>query len=349
MLSNTSLGLNTRLICLATGMWLALACFAFGGPPPSPFDGLEDAPTPAEREALMKRFRAALPPVSNPITAEQREKLVQRFILTRNPAIVEVLGPELVLQLSERYRDVAVNGGLYQIIRNALIDAVERTDLPEQIKATGRVALLEGLNSPDASLRDDTMTHFAYSEGEVATDALLRMIDDPEEQNRRSALGLLGKFGRPDAAPVIAAKLQQRAKGLDQKAIQNDFTFASGRDAIAQLTARAREAHEGPRPDSTPKPEKVVPGKLPGLVRMAEPSDIFPEPTTPANPDAPAAPPTPERMAPPTTVFPKPSMPANPNPPAAKAPAAVVEHKWPWVIGILTLILIVAVALKRRV
>jgi hypothetical protein len=293
----------------------------------------------------MEGWRKILPPVSNPITASEREALVQRFILTRNPAIVEVLGSELVGELSKRFRDVALNGGRYVGIRNALTDVVERSNLPEQVKAPGRAALLEGLNSPDQNLRDDTTIHLAYTKKEAATDFLLRLIDDPDEHIRGLALELLGEFGRPDAAPLIVEKLQQRAKGLDKKAIQDDFTFAAGRDAVALLTARTLGK---PAPDT----ENVQrPGGIPGLVHAAS------EP--PTLPGAfPRTSPSPNRKTsqnPNPTTLPTPTATISPNPNSrnGNATPSQVEGErrklvWPWVVGIIALVVTVAFVLKRR-
>lgn len=341
MLDNYLFGLKTRVTSLAAGALLAVTCFAGQV---SPFDALDEAPTPAAREALMKKWRAVLPPVSNPVSAEERERLVQRFVLTRNPAIVEVLGSDLVLELARRFRDVARTGGGYQAIRNALTDAVERSDLPEQIKAPGKAALLEGLNSPDQNLRDDTIGHLAWREKEGATDFLLRMIDDPEEHNRELALALLGEFGRPDAAPVIVEKLQQRARGLDQKAIQKDFTFAVGRDAVAQLTARARGL---PPPAATEKVQ--TPGVPPGLVHAASEPPTLPStyPTASPKPE----PTTPQRPNSPTLASPKPTTSPRPKSPDGQVTNSQVEQftpVWPWVIGFLTLVAAVTFVLKRR-
>ena len=349
MLNNISLGLKMQAFWMATGMWLVGVCFAFGGQP-SPFDALDDAPTPAAREALMQQWRAALPPISHPITPEEREMLIQRFIVVRNPAILEVIGPELVLALAKRFRTVAMNAEPVGVepdrrLRYALIDAVVRADLPEQIKAAGRGALLEGFNSPNRALRSETASDFAYREKEAVTDALLRMIDEPEERDRGLALELLGKFGRPDAAPVIAEKLRQRAKGLDRKAILNDFTFQSGRNAIERLTARAREA-QGLTPVSTPKPETAVPGVPPGLVRMSESTPGFWQSTPPPSPNTPA---TRDNAA---TGQLGGATPPSPNIPAAQAPTSAFEHRtpvWPWLVGIAALIAILALVFKRRV
>jgi hypothetical protein len=171
------------------------------------------------------------------------------------------------------------------------------------------------------------------------------MIDDPEERNRGVALELLGKFGRPDAAPVIVAKLQQRAKGLDRKAIHDDFTFAAGRDAVALLTARALGK---PLPTATTNPKEAGP---PGMIHAAS------EP--PTLPGAfPRTSPSPNRKTsqnPNPTTLPTPTATISPNPNSrnGNATPSQVEGErrklvWPWVVGIIALVVTVAFVLKRR-
>lgn len=219
--------------------------------------------------------------------------------------------------------------------------------------------------------------HRLLNEADVQTVVQALSVSNP---SARVGLALrLSQLQRPEAVPILAEMLSvpftlagtgsNTGVGLTENEAMSKQRIAA--DAIAYLGPLAKPLLPLLRQRMAeiaallPHPEKQryvtrlqvaidqIEGKRPlqvrtalnasGTLLVAAPVDAEPEPTSAA--------PAPVKAL--STPVPTSTPVASPAPttPVAEAPAPVVERKapvWPWVVGILALVVIVAVALKRR-
>jgi len=296
--------------------------------------GLRDADTVVRRNAAGQTAMALVG-----LQRLKREGNTLPIDVSRLPALQDTL--RQVLNDPDAQVRGAISSALaFSDVANAEIETLLLEQWRREGNAELRVANLKAL--VDAGYRSDRLNN-----------ALVSSLSDGERRVREQASRLTAEVKPPAALPKLAALLAD-------KEMARDFVV----DAIASYGPEAGVY--------LPTLEKLlgdpsVGGTLPERLRRAIEAIRNPQPQAAAAPkvkavalaDAPPAPPQPGAAAPVATT-PPPATPAptaspaaslSPATPAPQTPAPVVERKapvWPWVAGIIALIAIVSLILKRR-
>jgi hypothetical protein len=230
--------------------------------------------------------------------------------------------------------------------RGALVSALAYSDAPSD---TVEAALLSRYSiETDDTLKAavlQTMASAGY-ESERFGSILLQALNGSHEV-QISAAEAVAKIRPKGALPILMSMLERREGG-----------GVPVIDAIAAYGAEARPY--------LPQLEKLIAdpsisGDLRERVRQAIEEIKNPTPEAKAEPrvkavalvnaSQPQAPAPTATPAPASAAATAPPAPSSPTPAVAESPVPAVEHKssvWPWLVGIAALIVIVAVALKRR-
>lgn len=245
--------------------------------------------------------------------------------------------------------------------------------------------LASKLNDPDRGTRGAVVRALAFSgapTAETETALLNQLSQEPDEQLKAGVIQAMGFAGYDSAR--FGQVLVQALSGTDEVQISAAFAVAAVKPQGALPTLismlERREARRAPVVDALsaygvearpylPQLEKVLsdpslPGDLRDRLLEAIEAIKNPKPAAQAEPKGKAValvdasqpqapPPTAQATPMPSTPVPASTPIASPAPttPVAQKPATQVEQRglvWPWLVGIVALIVIVAVALKRR-
>lgn len=250
-----------------------------------------------------------------------------------------------------------------------------------------RQLLATKLNDPDRATRAAVMRALAYSDapnGKTEAALLQRFNQEPDEQLKAGILQSMGFAGydSPRFGQVLVQALN--ASHEVQIAAAEAVATVKPQGALPKLVAmlEAREGGGAPVIDAIasygaearlylPQLEKLMadpsmPGDLRERLRKVVEAIKNPSPQAVAEPKvkavdlvagnqpSPAPPTTPVAATPsPATPVPSATPATSPQPatPVAQTPAAQVGKRapvWPWLVGIVALVVIIAVALKRR-
>ena len=123
-------------------------------------------------------------------------------------------------------------------IFDGLIRAIKAFEGSEEAKEGKRKIYDLALNA-DPRMQEWAIGGLAKLDGQNATDLWLKKLRDPVEGTRITASGMLGAYGRLDAADQMERILRERAQGLSGPEIARDDSFSFGEAAIEELRDRA--------------------------------------------------------------------------------------------------------------
>ena len=116
--------------------------------------------------------------------------------------------------------------------------AIRDMSLPQATKNDLLASLRQALHSPYIYTRHDAMLMLGAYGSATDAEALLPLLDDPNDSNRYQAAESLAKIGNKEAIPKILGILEARKRRMSSEQVRKDGSFAKAYSTVRQLHAK---------------------------------------------------------------------------------------------------------------
>jgi HEAT repeat protein len=123
---------------------------------------------------------------------------------------------------------------------DAIARAITEGPITEPERERGREAIYDALKAKDPLIRGLAINSIGWIDGEAATDAVLRMVNDSHPAVRQQALHSLGTVGKPSAAAKLENLLVARRNSLKLGERGRDGTRIVGTQTLARMRKRGQ-------------------------------------------------------------------------------------------------------------